>query len=593
MTFLPLWRALYNARATDPIYNRLTFVFLGVAVPADLIKDPQRTPFNIGQGIDLQEFSQADAAILAKQLTAVYPQQGPHLFQRIYHWTNGHPYLTQRLCLTLAEAKHPQPTSTLVDETVATLFLSKQTRGEDNIQFVSTRLLNHPQKRALLGLYKQIYQGKTVPDDRKSWLQSQLKLTGLVKTGGNQLEIRNPIYRHSFDAAWIRHHTTVSRPLLIIVATLCLSLVALSLLLYDNFFLPRQARTQEQNFRQAVAIPTNAAALEQLLSLQPLLRNEQIYRYTAYDLFFTLPNRQSQEEIFATVNEADALTRLVTALHVTLADVSGTDQTRPLLEAMSQALRQFPQEETAVQLQQEIDNWLEARTFLYAGADNQALEAYNAALALNPQNPALLFERAAIYTRQGRFTSATQDLEQLLIITADEAGNNITLPTRTPTPPPTIGPHATSPFSGLTDSRDVTRMVEMVQATTIATIQPPTPTPTPGLTPGPTPANTTIPAQFATRSQRIDAIRRLMARNPALTDTLAHTQANAYPNLTLAGLIPNLTSRRLYLPLDEPGDISQWSDQSGYNHDALCNNDSCPIEITGPLNLARRFEWFK
>src|SRR5258706_2584190 len=60
--FFAAIRAVYNARAHDPVYRRLTFVLLGVATPLDLIRDANRTPFNIGRRIDLHEFSYADAA---------------------------------------------------------------------------------------------------------------------------------------------------------------------------------------------------------------------------------------------------------------------------------------------------------------------------------------------------------------------------------------------------------------------------------------------------------------------------------------------------------------------------------------------------
>ena len=46
--FFAAIRAAYNARSNDPAYERLTFVLLGVARPADLIKDRTRTPYNIG-----------------------------------------------------------------------------------------------------------------------------------------------------------------------------------------------------------------------------------------------------------------------------------------------------------------------------------------------------------------------------------------------------------------------------------------------------------------------------------------------------------------------------------------------------------------
>src|ERR1044071_947708 len=47
--FFAVIRHLYNARVQVPEFRRLSFVLLGVATPNDLIKDPSRTPFNIGQ----------------------------------------------------------------------------------------------------------------------------------------------------------------------------------------------------------------------------------------------------------------------------------------------------------------------------------------------------------------------------------------------------------------------------------------------------------------------------------------------------------------------------------------------------------------
>ena len=41
---------LYNLRAEDSTYERLTFCLLGVGEPTDLIRDPRVTPFNVGAG---------------------------------------------------------------------------------------------------------------------------------------------------------------------------------------------------------------------------------------------------------------------------------------------------------------------------------------------------------------------------------------------------------------------------------------------------------------------------------------------------------------------------------------------------------------
>src|SRR5262249_21005758 len=93
--FFAAIRAVYNARAAEPIYSRLTFVLLGVATPTDLIQDRERTPFNIGRRILLREFSYADAAPLQHGLDEQYPGEGDRILGRILDWTNGHPYLTQ------------------------------------------------------------------------------------------------------------------------------------------------------------------------------------------------------------------------------------------------------------------------------------------------------------------------------------------------------------------------------------------------------------------------------------------------------------------------------------------------------------------
>jgi hypothetical protein len=59
-------RYLYNARGEFPELKRLSFVLFGVATPTDLISDPHRTPFNIGQRVDLTDFTLEEALPLAQ-----------------------------------------------------------------------------------------------------------------------------------------------------------------------------------------------------------------------------------------------------------------------------------------------------------------------------------------------------------------------------------------------------------------------------------------------------------------------------------------------------------------------------------------------
>ncbi len=90
-------RYFYTAQAQNPDFKRLSFVLIGVATPADLIRDPQRTPFNVGQRVDLTDFTAAEAAPLAQGL-GLAAEEAAQLLDWVLEWTGGHPYLTQRLC---------------------------------------------------------------------------------------------------------------------------------------------------------------------------------------------------------------------------------------------------------------------------------------------------------------------------------------------------------------------------------------------------------------------------------------------------------------------------------------------------------------
>src|SRR5919201_562625 len=66
--FFAAIRECHNRRTEDPVLGRLTFCLLGVATPSDLIQDTRLTPFNIGRRIELNDFTEAEAAPLASGL---------------------------------------------------------------------------------------------------------------------------------------------------------------------------------------------------------------------------------------------------------------------------------------------------------------------------------------------------------------------------------------------------------------------------------------------------------------------------------------------------------------------------------------------
>ncbi len=214
--FFAAIRECFNRRSQEPEFRRLTFCLLGVASPTDLINNPKTTPFNIGRRIELNDFSEAEAAPLAAGLTAVArlasppdPRAPAHVLRRVWYWTGGHPYLTQRPCRAVADATKDQRWSVgseeLVDQLCNELFLSSHARErDDNLIFVRERLLRaDADLTALLELYARIHTGKPVPDDPASPLVSMLRLSGIIRVAQGLVDVRNRIYRHGFDRSWV------------------------------------------------------------------------------------------------------------------------------------------------------------------------------------------------------------------------------------------------------------------------------------------------------------------------------------------------------------------------------------------------------
>src|SRR5262249_2275194 len=122
-------REFYNRRSEEPELERLTFCLLGVATPSDLIRDTRTTPFNIGQRIELHDFTEAEAAALARGLKREEEVRAA-LLKRILYWTGGHPYLTQRLCQAVAEDASVSGAEG-VDRLCGELFFSQRARERD------------------------------------------------------------------------------------------------------------------------------------------------------------------------------------------------------------------------------------------------------------------------------------------------------------------------------------------------------------------------------------------------------------------------------------------------------------------------------
>lgn len=224
-------RYLYHARARQPEFKRLSMVLIGVATPGDLIQDAKRTPFNIGQRVDLTDFTFEEALPLAQAL-GLPTDETRQLLEAVLDWTGGHPYLTQRLFRNLAAEAHTNWTKADVDRIVASTFFSEMSERDSNLQSVRDMLTKRaPDTEAVLTVYREILlDKKPVPDEEQSLIKTHLKLSGIVRRENGMLRVRNRIYREIFNERWVKENLPINwtKRLTRVAAILVLTLLILS-----------------------------------------------------------------------------------------------------------------------------------------------------------------------------------------------------------------------------------------------------------------------------------------------------------------------------------------------------------------------------
>jgi len=196
-------RAMYNDRASEPLFERVTFCLVGVSTPDELIKNRRTTPYNIGRTIELPDFD-ADRDDLRPLFSAVSDDlaKGEAIVRAVLRWTGGHPYLTVRLCDQFVAQGRTSYDE--VDEMVNKAFVSLDQLHSDvhfqqALRFLDGRVAD---KLTTLNLYRRIRNGERV-HDQTTPAHIALRLAGVVKRDrGGYLTVRNPIYARVFNNDW-------------------------------------------------------------------------------------------------------------------------------------------------------------------------------------------------------------------------------------------------------------------------------------------------------------------------------------------------------------------------------------------------------
>ncbi|NJK51166.1 HAMP domain-containing protein [Candidatus Gracilibacteria bacterium] len=205
--FFALIRSCYNQRSLNREYQRLTFALFGVANPSDLMRDYRRTPFNIGRAIQLDGFKMHEAQPLLQGLSerVNHPQL---VLKEILAWTNGQPFLTQKLCKLIASTSTLIPASgeaAWIEQLVRTHIIENWEFQDEpeHLRTIRDRILrNERQAVKILKLYQNILEQEEIAAFDSAEVR-ELLLSGLVIRQSNVLKVNNRIYRTIFDRHWV------------------------------------------------------------------------------------------------------------------------------------------------------------------------------------------------------------------------------------------------------------------------------------------------------------------------------------------------------------------------------------------------------
>ncbi len=205
--FFALIRSCYNQRNINPEYQRLCFALFGVATPSDLITDYRKTPFNIGQAIQLHGFQMHEAQPLLQGLAdkVSNPQA---VLQEVLFWTNGQPFLTQKICQMIRSLSPSVPEKrekAWIENFIRTNIIDNWEGQDEPEHFRTIRdriLKGERQASTMLELYRQVLElGQVMADDSQD--ERELILSGLLIKQAGYLKTHNRIYELIFNNTWI------------------------------------------------------------------------------------------------------------------------------------------------------------------------------------------------------------------------------------------------------------------------------------------------------------------------------------------------------------------------------------------------------
>ncbi len=189
--FFGVLRNVFSSRRKEDeaVFEKYLIVFSGARELHRLTGGPN-SPLNIAERIYLHDLDVNGVKMLAANFSRagiVVPDQAAIW---LYEQTNGHPYLTQKLCAQI-EVWHPPSLSPEIVQRAATEVL----RSDDHLEKL---IIEVDGERTARDLIKRLIQGARVSFSRLKPEVARLELLGAIREVEQQAVVRNAIYLEAF-----------------------------------------------------------------------------------------------------------------------------------------------------------------------------------------------------------------------------------------------------------------------------------------------------------------------------------------------------------------------------------------------------------
>jgi len=188
-------RSNYFVRTNYPEFENLTYILSGVIEPTELIKDRNKSPFNIGEKIYLDDFTfEEHLEFISKSKLNISKE----IIQEIYDWTSGNPRLTFDICSEVEDflSKNEEINKSNIKEIVDKKYLTNfDVAPVDHIRELVTN--NATIRNAISNIRKS---GNGISSE----IKSKLYLFGIINSDFNNISIKNKIIDLSLTEDWLK-----------------------------------------------------------------------------------------------------------------------------------------------------------------------------------------------------------------------------------------------------------------------------------------------------------------------------------------------------------------------------------------------------